>query len=60
MNSKNVCVCLCVHAQWLNHPDPGIEPASLVSPALADGFFTTEPPRKPQISINQLVHPLCG
>ena len=25
-------------------PDPGIEPASLV---LADGFFTTEPPRKP-------------
>ena len=27
-------------------PDPGIEPASLVSPALAGGFFTTEPPRK--------------
>jgi len=25
-------------------PDPGIEP---VSPALADGFFTTEPPGKP-------------
>ena len=25
-------------------PDPGIEPVSL---ALADGFFTTEPPRKP-------------
>ena len=25
-------------------PDPGIEP---VSPALAGGFFTTEPPRKP-------------
>ena len=25
-------------------PDPGIEP---VSTALADGFFTTEPPRKP-------------
>jgi len=24
-------------------PDPGIEP---VSPALAGGFFTTEPPRK--------------
>ena len=22
-------------------PDPGIEPASLTSPALADGFFTT-------------------
>ena len=25
-------------------PDPGIEPAS---PALAGGFFTTEPPGKP-------------
>ena len=25
-------------------PDPGIEPTSL---ALAGGFFTTEPPRKP-------------
>ena len=24
-------------------PDPGIEPASLTSPALAGGFFTTEP-----------------
>ena len=29
-----------------NLPDPGIE---LVSPALADGFFTTEPPGKPMI-----------
>ena len=28
-------------------PDPGIEPASLVSPAPAGGFFTTEPPGKP-------------
>ena len=28
-------------------PDPGIEPASLVSPALAGRFFTTEPPGKP-------------
>ena len=27
-------------------PDPGIEPTSLVSPALADGFFTTVPPEK--------------
>ena len=27
-------------------PDPGIEP---VSPALADGFFTTEPPGKPRV-----------
>ena len=25
-------------------PDPGIEPASLVSPALAGGFFMAEPP----------------
>ena len=28
-------------------PDPGIEPASLVSPALAGGFFTAKPPRRP-------------
>ena len=28
-------------------PDPGIEPASLASPALVGRFFTTEPPRKP-------------
>ena len=27
-------------------PDPGIEPAS---PALAGGFFTTEPPGKPPL-----------
>ena len=27
-------------------PDPGIEPRSLASPALADGFFTTESPGK--------------
>ena len=27
-----------------NLPEPGIEPTSLVSPALADGFFTTVPP----------------
>ena len=25
-------------------PNPGIEPESPVSPALAGGFFTTEPP----------------
>ena len=30
-------------------PDPGIEPRSPVSLALAGGFFTTEPPGKPQI-----------
>ena len=27
--------------------DPGIEPASLVSPALAGGFFATTPPENP-------------
>ena len=27
-------------------PDPRIEPASLASPALTGGFFTTEPPGK--------------
>ena len=28
-------------------PDPGIEPKSLASSALAGGFFTTAPPGKP-------------
>ena len=28
-------------------PQPGIKPTSLASPALAGGFFTTAPPRKP-------------
>ena len=28
-------------------PDPGVEPASPVSPALASGFFTTPPPGMP-------------
>ena len=28
-------------------PDLGIEPESLVSPARAGGFFTTESPEKP-------------
>ena len=36
-------------------PHPGIEPRSLMSPALAGGFFTTEPPGKP-ISITDLVY----
>ena len=31
-------------------PNPGIEPASPVSPTLAGEFFTTEPPGKPDIS----------
>ena len=30
-------------------PDPGIEPLSLISPALADGFFSTESLGKPNI-----------
>ena len=30
-----------------NLPNPGIEPTSPTSPALANGFFTTEPPGKP-------------
>ena len=28
-------------------PNPGIKPKSLVSPALANGFFTAAPPGKP-------------
>ena len=28
-------------------PDPGIKPRSPMSPALAGGFFTSEPPREP-------------
>ena len=31
-----------------NFFDPEIEPTSLASPALAGGFFTVEPPGKPQ------------
>ena len=30
-----------------DRPDPGIEPMSLMFPALAGGFFTSEPPGKP-------------
>ena len=30
----------------LDLPEPGIKPASLVSPALAGGFFITVPPGK--------------
>ena len=29
-------------------PDTGIKPASLMSPALTGGFFTTETPGKPK------------
>ena len=33
-------------------PNPGIELASLASPALAGGFFINEPPGKPENQIN--------
>ena len=33
-------------------PNPGIEPSSVSSPALAGGFFTTEPPGKPSWPLN--------
>ena len=37
------------HSRW--PLDPGIEPGSLASPALAGGFFTTVPPGKLRIKI---------
>ena len=33
-------------------PDPGFELTSLASPALAGGFFTTEPPGKPSTIVD--------
>ena len=39
---------LRTHANRILVPWPGIEPASLMSPALAGRFFTTVPPGKPQ------------
>ena len=40
--------------------NPGIEPLSLASPALAGGFFTTAPPGKPQHTarFGQVTQPL--
>ena len=35
-------------------PDPGVELTSFVSPALADGFFTTVPPGKSNIYVYSL------
>ena len=32
-------------------PDPGIEPESLASPALAGGFFITAAPGKPHVMV---------
>ena len=34
-------------------PDPGIEPTSLVSPALAGGFFTTNAPQGGPIKVQR-------
>ena len=31
-------------------PDPGIEPTSLLSPAMGGRFFTTAPSGKPQVA----------
>ena len=36
-------------------PDPGIEPEFPASPALAGGFFTTEPPGKPTCCVRPRV-----
>ena len=36
-------------------PDSEIEPTSLVSPALAGGFFTTELPGKPVMMNNRVI-----
>ena len=36
-------------------PDPGTKPISLVSPALAGRFFTTEPPGKPS-DVDKIIH----
>ena len=38
-------------------PDPAIKPMSPAFPALAGGFFTTEPPAKP---INVYLYPQIG
>ena len=35
-------------------PNPGIEPESPVAPALAGGFFSTEPPGKPHTCMSEL------
>ena len=47
-------------------PNPGIKPLSLVSPALAGGFFTTVPPGKPLMvplppnsSVSNADYPKC-
>ena len=39
-------------------PDPGIEPATLMSPALAGGFFTAEPPGKHSVAYKAVLSSL--
>ena len=41
-------------------PDPGIEPTSLVPPALAGGFFTTAPPGKLKRKMVMPISQGCG
>ena len=40
-------------------PDPGVETASPVSPALAGRFFTTEPPGKPSSRHEGILSGMC-
>ena len=44
--------CVAISYSRAGLPDPGIEPESLVSPALAGEFFNTAPPGKPQYVLN--------
>ena len=37
-------------------PDPGMEPESLMSPALASGFFTTSATWQAQLNISPALH----
>ena len=44
-------------------PDPGVDPVSLMSPALAGGFFTTSATWEPHyrgVAETQTVHPMCS
>ena len=40
-------------------PNPGIEPVSLVSPALAGGCFTTEPTEKHSLTTGREISSIC-
>ena len=46
----------CHFLLWGNLPHPGIQPASLVSPAFEGRFFTTEPPGKLRFIFNSCSH----